>query len=131
MAWVKGSLSPSSVSEDKISLAIKFHPEPDTITLVKATISMACFSNGVENLFLMDRHFQRRAVRTSFGKGLVEKLFTVVLAFFIFICLRFGGEDLHCRLGLLHASFPHHTHCNPLPARWDNRILMVLDGRDG
>ena len=29
----------------------------------------------------MDRHFQRRAVRTSFAKGLVEWLITMVLAF--------------------------------------------------
>ena len=46
---------------------------------------MACFANGVANLFLMDRHFQRRAVRTSFGKVFVERLFTVVLASFMLL----------------------------------------------
>ena len=46
---------------------------------------MAAFANGVANLFAMDRHFQRRAIRTSFAKGLVERLVTVVLAFFMLL----------------------------------------------
>ena len=61
---------------------------------------MAAFANGVENLFLMDRHFQRRAVRTSFGKGLVERLITVVLAFFMLLFPIIHVAILHLSAGI-------------------------------
>ena len=61
---------------------------------------MAAFANGVENLFLMDRHFQRRAVRTSFGKASVERLFTVVLAFFMLLFPIIHIACLHLSAGI-------------------------------